>query len=244
MSASETHPIGQQGHRRGLQELASLLGYESGPSQSLEAAFTHRSYANESLPKVPHNERLEFLGDAVLDLVVAECLMLKFPDVAEGELHRLRTTLVCTESLAQFARSLGLGRLLRLGKGELRANGRKKDSLLANAFEAMVGAVYLDHGFDFAKTAVLNLMSMQLAAVEVGGALGFDPKSRLQEKCQQLFGRTPVYRLVESRGPEHAKEFVVEVLMESIVRGTGVGRSKKNAEREAAKVALESWDEG
>ena len=239
MSASETHPIGQQGHRRGLQELASLLGYESGPSQSLEAAFTHRSYANESLPKVPHNERLEFLGDAVLDLV-AECLMLKFPDVAEVN-YIAAYDVVCAESLAQFARSLGLGRLLRLGKGELH-NGRKR--LTARERIRGDGRVYLDHGFNFAKTAVLNLMSSQLAAVEVGGALGFDPKSRLQEKCQQLFGSPPVYRLVESRGPEHAKEFVVEVLMESTVRGTGVGRSKKSAEREAAKVALESWDEG
>ena len=243
MSSSKEHPIGRRGYEKGLTELAERLGYVMGPSDTLKTAFTHPSYANETIPKVDHNERLEFLGDAVLDLVIAEALMIKFPDVAEGELHRLRTTLVRTESLAEFSRNLMLGQLLRLGKGEVRSKGRKKDSLLANAFEAMVGAVYLDRGFAFTKDIVLELMGDALGATLIGAGTLSDPKSKLQEVCQQTIGKPPTYKLVESRGPEHDKEFVIEVYVGNEVRGRGVGRSKKMAEREAAEEALKSWVE-
>ena len=243
MSSSVEHPIGRRGYEKGLTELAERLGYSKGPSDTLKTAFTHPSFANETLPKVDHNERLEFLGDAVLDLVIAETLMMKFPDVSEGELHRLRTTLVRTESLAEFSRNLSLGQLLRLGKGEVRTEGRKKDSLLANAFEAMVGAIYLDRGYVFTQGVVLELMSDALSATVIGAGTLSDPKSKLQEMCQQAIGKPPTYALVDSRGPEHDKEFVIEVCVGDEVRGRGVGRSKKLAERKAAEEAIESLEE-
>ena len=241
MSSSGEHPIGRRGYEKGLIELADRLGYSKGPSDNLKTAFTHPSFANETIPKVAHNERLEFLGDAVLDLVIAEALMIKFPGVSEGELHRLRTTLVRTETLAAFSRNLRLGQLLRLGKGEVRSKGRKKDSLLANAFEAMVGAIYLDRGFVFTKDMVLELMRDALSATVIGAGVLSDPKSKLQEVCQQAIGKPPTYKLVDSHGPEHDKEFVIEVYVGNEVRGRGVGRSKKLAERKAAEQAIESW---
>ncbi|MGB0647517.1 MAG: ribonuclease III [Bradymonadia bacterium] len=232
------HPIGREGYREGLRQLAVLLGYPTGPSSTLQTAFTHRSFANEVVPRQEHNERLEFLGDAVLDLVVAEALMLRFPLAPEGELHRLKTTLVCTTSLAERARTLSLGALLRLGKGELRGLGREKDSLLANAFEAMLGALYLDLGFEHARLTILQMLEAALSATQVGGHQGFDPKSRLQEFTQRAHGITPVYEVIDATGPEHEKEFKVAVLVKGKHVAVGVGRSKKAAERNAADRAI------
>ena len=138
---------------------------------------------------------------------------------------------------------MSLGQLLRLGKGEVRTKGRKKDSLLANAFEAMVGAIYLDRGFGLTKDIVLELMGDALRATTIGAGTRSDPKSKLQELCQQAIGKPPTYTLVDSRGPEHDKEFVIQVSIGSEVRGCGVGRSKKLAERKAAEEALVNWPE-
>jgi ribonuclease-3 len=231
--------VGREGYKVGLEHLALQLEYTDGPTALLQTAFTHRSYANEVVPKESHNERLEFLGDAVLDLVVAEALMDKFADAPEGELHRLRTTLVCTQSLAERARELELGQLLRLGKGELKGQGRHKDSLLANAFEAMLGAVYLDRGFEKARTVILSLLEGSLALTSVGDNQGFDPKSRLQELTQRVFGTPPVYSLLSTSGPEHEKEFLIEVSIKERCLGQGRGRSKKSAERSAAREAID-----
>lgn len=238
------HPIGREGYREGLRKLAQSVGYPDGVSTTLQTAFTHRSFANETLPRQEHNERLEFLGDAVLDLVIAEALMLKFPDSPEGELHRLKTTLVCTQSLAEQARKLELGPLLRLGKGELKGQGRQKDSLLANAFEAMLGAIYLDLGFEHSRRTILGMLAIALSQTEVGGHQGFDPKSRLQELTQRAHGITPVYSLIEATGPEHEKEFKVAVLVKGARIAMGLGRSKKAAERSAAALAISELEKG
>lgn len=232
------YPLGREGYKLGLERLAISLGYGDGLTPLLQTAFTHRSFANEVVPRQAHNERLEFLGDAVLDLVVAEALMAKFVDAPEGELHRLRTTLVCTQGLAERARELGLGQLLRLGKGELKGRGRQKDSLLANAFEAMLGAVYLDQGFERARTEILKLISASLALTSVGDNQGFDPKSRLQEMTQRDYGTPPSYILISTSGLEHEKEFLIEVLINDLRLGRGHGRSKKSAERAAAREAI------
>jgi ribonuclease III len=232
------HPLGREGYRFGLARLAESIGYPNGATERLQTAFTHRSYANEVVPRQSHNERLEFLGDAVLDLVVAEALMEKFPLAPEGELHRLRTTLVCTESLAKRARELELGQLLRLGKGELKGQGRQKDSLLANAFEAMLGALYLDQGYERSRIETLKLLTESLGHTSVGDNQGFDPKSRLQELTQKVYGTPPLYRLISTKGPEHEKEFLIEVLMNGVRLGAGCGRSKKSAERAAAREAI------
>ncbi len=240
--SEQPYPIGREGYKAGLAHLASLLGYKDGPTALLQTAFTHRSFANEVVPKEAHNERLEFLGDAVLDLVVAEALMDKFVDAPEGELHRLRTTLVCTQSLADRARELDLGQLLRLGKGELKGQGRHKDSLLANAFEAMLGALYVDQGFERARCVILSLLDASLALTSVGDNQGFDPKSRLQELTQKVHGTPPVYTLISTSGPEHEKEFLIEVSINDQRLGQGRGRSKKSAERSAARQAIESLE--
>jgi ribonuclease-3 len=233
-----SHPLGREGYRLGLAQLGDRLGYPDDATGRLQTAFTHRSYANEVVPRQKHNERLEFLGDAVLDLVVAEALMEKFPLAPEGELHRLRTTLVCTQSLANRARELQLGQLLRLGKGELKGQGRHKESLLANAFEAMLGALYLDHGYERSRVEILKLLDASLALTSVGDNQGFDPKSRLQELTQKVYGTPPEYRLISTQGPEHEKEFLIEVLMNGARLGEGAGRSKKSAERAAAREAI------
>ena len=234
-------PIGKQGSHKELALLASSIGYPNGPSENLVIAFTHRSFANEALPKVQHNERLEFLGDAVLDLIVADELMRLLPEAPEGQLHRLRTTLVCTDSLAEFSVELGIGRLLRLGKGELKAKGRSKTSLLANAFEAMIGAMYLDFGYQETSRVVLRLLAKALKTVQVPEASEHDPKSELQQRCQKAFGTPPSYSVKHASGPEHEKVFTVEVAIDGQVLALGEGRSKKLAERDAARNALIEW---
>lgn len=226
-----------------LRALAESLGYAPGQLGRLREALTHKSFANEVSDGTAFNERLEFLGDAVLGLVVADALMAAHPTASEGTLSRLRAGLVNGRSLAEAARHVGIDAALRLGKGEERSGGRKKTSLLGDAFEAMLGAVYLDHGFEAARAQVLAHFGGAVAHDETRAA-DRDYKTRLQELVQVRFQCAPVYTVLDSRGPDHQKVFEVAVSVGGQLLGQGHGPSKKRAEREAARVACERVVEG
>jgi ribonuclease III len=213
--------------------LEAALGTGVDPAL-LEQALTHRSYAYEH-GGLPTNERLEFLGDAVLGLVVTDLLYRRHPDLAEGALAKLRASVVSSRALADVARGLGLGRFLRLGRGEETTGGRDKGSILADTTEALIGAVYLDRGLPAATALVTALVGPLLtAAVEDGAAL--DWKTALQELTASLGRGAPSYDVSED-GPDHAKHFAARVRLGDEVVGTGEGRSKKEAEQRAAEVA-------
>jgi len=203
----------------------------------LELALAHSSWANEQGRPEESNERLEFLGDAVLELCVSQEAYSRFPDSDEGLLTKQRSRLVKTSTLASVARSIGLDRHLMLGRGEESQGGRDRDGLLADALEALFGAVFLDGGFDAARTLVLGLLEpLWPASPALPG--GKDSKSRLQELTQESHRERPVYMLVESNGPEHHKVFEVEVLLPSGQRFRATGPSLKKAEQAAAQSAI------
>ena len=204
----------------------------------LQRALTHRSYLNEN-PNYPleDNERLEFLGDAVLDFITGEYLYHRFPEVTEGRLTNLRSALVRTESLAKFAVKLNLGTFLFLGRGEEESGGRERSAILCDAFEALLGALYLDQGMEAARDFVGMLIEPALQEILASDAEK-DAKSRLQEVAQSRFQLTPTYRTVKEQGPDHAKEFTVEAVIGSKAYGTGLGFSKQNAAQAAAREAL------
>lgn len=221
----------------GLEALAaSLEGYGVRP-ELLAQAMSHRSFCSEN-PGVSSNERLELLGDAVLGLVVTDHLYRSYPDLTEGDLARVRAAVVSTLGLAPVAARLGLGRAVRLGRGEEASGGREKGSILVDALEAVIGAVYLSAGFPGAERFVESLVGGEIDEV-VGEARLGDPKNRLQELCARLGVAPPLYEMRE-RGPDHAKHFTAVALVEGRSTGTGEGRSKKDAEREAAREALVS----
>lgn len=209
----------------------------------MEQALVHSSYCNEN-PALGsgHNERLEFLGDAVLDTIVAEKLYRDNPDMDEGEMSKRRAALVRRETLARIARSIRLGEYLFLGKGEEGTGGRDKNPNLAGAMEAVIAAVYLDRGFTETRDMVIRLLADEWEKTG-GGSIGTDFKSQLQEVSQSRFQSVPVYRLTAEKGPDHDKLFSVEVLIKDKVAGSASGKSKKLAENEAARRALESIDE-
>ena len=225
-------PSGEWDHR---------LGYHFANPELFLQAITHRSFHNES-PGLSsgHNERLEFLGDAALGLAISGLLMETAPTVSEGTLSKWRATLVNENALASKAQSLGLAEALRLGRGEEKTAGRQKPRLQACAFEALVGAMYVEAGF----AQVEKFVRAQFAA-DVTGLLALDEaqvsdyKTRLQERTQALAKKTPHYRLHADQGPDHDKRFVVQVFLEEELLGQGIGRSKKQAEQMAAKMALE-----
>jgi ribonuclease-3 len=212
--------------------LEAALGHRFQHAEALLVAVTHRSFH----PDEPHNERLEFLGDAVLALAIADLLMHRFPDVTEGELSKLRAGLVNAAALAGKARALDLGRWLRVGKGEERSGGRAKESILAAAYEAVLGAVYLDGGYEAARRVVEAHFAADAAVDEPAGL--HDYKTRLQELTQRRWKETPSYALVEESGPDHRKRFVVELTLAGRVLGRGDGGTKKAAEQAAAREAL------
>ena len=222
------------------QKLEESIGYSFGDRHLLAEAMTHRSYANECPGQTPDNERLEFLGDAVLDLVISQYLMSALPKSPEGELTRIRAEVVALPSLERLARSLDLGDGLLLGRGEERSGGRNKASLLADALEALFGAVFIDSGFEIARSVILPLFVplLQQAAAEEGQ----DYKSRLQEVQQAAQRELPVYQLAETTGPAHERTYLVEVMIDGRLHGKGEGRTKKGAEQAAAKAALASLD--
>jgi ribonuclease-3 len=220
---------------RDFERLERLLGYRFGSQELLERALTHRSHANETREAGGDNEKLEFLGDAVLDLVVGHLLMEEYPSLSEGELSVTRAQVVSEHGLSELASDLGLGEFLRLGKGEERSGGRQKASLLADALEAVVAAVYLDGGFDSARQLVERLLGRRLKAID---ATGFsDYKTRLQESAQAKLKSTPEYRVVGEAGPDHEKTFEVAVYIKEREWARAAGRSKKEAEQRAAAMA-------
>lgn len=222
-----------------LRHFAERIGF-TGNLDVLREATTHKSWANEAGRPAEQNERLEFLGDAVLELVVSDGLMSAHPTRREGELSRLRASIVNARSLADVARRLDLGPTLRLGKGEERTGGREKPSVLADAYEAVLGAIYLEHGLEFARAFIDAHLGERIREQHTSAAHR-DFKTRLQERAQGRYQRSPEYVVVREEGPDHAKTFHVEVHIEGTVRGAGSGRSKKQAERAAAREALEGW---
>ena len=202
-------------------------------------ALTHSSYANErGMLTGAHNERLEFLGDAVLELAISENLYIFFPELPEGKLTRYRAGLVCEESLSRLANELELGTLVRLGKGEDSSGGRLRPSLLADVFEALLGAVYLDLGFEEARLLTRRLFSALFKDL-ARGCLHRDYKTLLQEYTQLKLALTPEYLIISEQGPDHAKIFAAQVFIGTQVAGQGSGRTKKEAEQEAAREAYE-----
>jgi len=227
-----------------LDALQEVLGVTFSNRSLLEQAAVHSSYVNENPELVSsHNERLEFLGDAVLGFIVAEKMYREFPDITEGEMTRLRAALVRRDTLARVARAVGLGDFLYMGKGEEASGGRAKAPNLAGALEAMIGAIYLDQGLTTARDSVLRLLAEELSRVGRHGA-GVDYKSKLQELIQSRNQSTPAYHLVEETGPDHNKRFTVEVMAGGVILGRGTGKSKKLAETEAARLALDRLDAG
>jgi len=221
--------------------LQSILGVTFRNVSLLQQALVHRSYLNENPDfPLPSNERLEFLGDSLLGIVIAEKLYKDFPELSEGEMTKLRSALVRMETLARLASSLGLGDHLYLGRGEEVSGGRTRRSISACALEAVVGAMLIGQGFDSAKEFVLRLFDGEIGrALRDRQMLAGDYKSRLQELVQPQHQVTPVYRTIGEEGPDHAKVFTVEVIVSGSVAGVGRGRSKRIAEMEAARSAFE-----
>lgn len=205
----------------------------------LHRAFTHRSYLNENRKEKESNERLEFLGDAVLEFIISEELYKKFPNQDEGHLTALRSKLVNTTSLAETAKEIGAGEALFLSKGEEQGGGRNNSSLLANTLEAIIGALFLDQGVETAKTFINKFISTKIPET-VKKSLK-DPKSLLQEVVQANGLPTPTYKVISEEGPDHAKAFTVEVLIGKRSYAQGTGLSKKTATQFAAQKALQAW---
>jgi ribonuclease III len=228
-------------------ELEAILGYAFRDPSLLEKALRHASYCNEhgKDARLEDNQRLEFLGDAVLSLTVSQRLMARFPDAHEGDLSVTRAQVVSEEGLSEVARQLGFGRHVLLGRGEEKSGGREKSKILADAFEAIVAAVYLDGGFQAAWDLVERLLTERINAAEIKNF--YDFKTRLQETAQARLKATPTYRVVQELGPDHDKRFVVAVTIGTDEWARAVGRSKKEAEQMAAADAnfrLEGSDVG
>ena len=223
-----------------LEKLQDTLGITFNDASILQQALVHGSYLHEN-PEfaLPSNERLEFLGDSLLGFIIAEKLYTDFPDLAEGGMTKLRAALVRKETLARLASALGLGDYLYMGYGEETSGGRVKQSILAAALESLIGAILMDQGFDSCRGFVLRLFESALGEA-VDERLAADYKSELQEMSQARHRVAPAYRTIRAIGPDHAKEFTVEVSVNGAVIGSGSGRSKRQAEREAARAALQT----
>jgi ribonuclease-3 len=219
------------------------IGHHFKNERLLEQAFTHRSYLNENrTPGREHNERLEFLGDAVLELVVTEFLFAKYPQEPEGALTAFRAALVNTQSISDAATKLGMNEYLLLSRGEQRDTGRARQIILANAFEALIGALYLDHGYVTAKDFIAKQLFHKTEDI-VEKKLWQDPKSRFQEIAQEKAGITPSYELMNATGPDHDKRFMIGVYLGQERIAAGEGRSKQEAEQQAAEkgLAAKGW---
>jgi ribonuclease-3 len=230
-------PSSLRDHDR-IEALQRELGMRFNSQSLLREALTHRSYLNEIDQAWPSNERLEFLGDAILGLISTDFLFRRFSELGEGELTNLRSALVRTETLARFARDINLGRYLFLGRGEEMSQGRSRPSGLACAFEAFLGAMYIDQGYDRTREFAMTFLEPELEAV-LQGRLHKNAKSVLQELVQARMQQTPTYHLIQETGPDHAKAFTVEVRVGARILGRGNDRSKRGAEQAAAESALE-----
>ncbi len=230
MSKASPSPV------RGIDAFQKKIGYKFKNIALLQRALTHSSFANENrADKIYDNERLEFLGDSVLGMVTALYLFKKYPDEPEGELTKMRASLVCAGALCARAKSINLGAHLRLGHGEESGGGRERESILADAFEAVIGAIYIDSGEAAAGEFIKKFVLSNLSA---GDRAVMDYKTTLQEIVQKNRGEKLSYRVLESNGPDHERSFTVEVLINSNSVGCGSGHSKKEAEQMAAREAL------
>jgi ribonuclease-3 len=211
----------------------------------LQQAFIHRSYINEQKESgLQHNERLEFLGDAVLELIVTDFLYKKYSEKPEGKLTAYRSALVRTESISKAARDLGMNNLLMLSKGESQDQGKARDYILANTFEAFIGAVYLDQGYEAAKKVIAYSLFGNIESIISAGSWR-DAKSYVQEKAQEIYGETPRYELISAEGPDHNKDFVMAIYFGYKKITEGFGNSKQQAQQSAAQKAIEkeSWED-
>jgi len=225
-----------------IDSIQQAIGYTFKHPRLLEQALTHKSFVNEfKATGSQDNERLEFLGDAVLALIVSDVLAARFPDSTEGELSKRKARLVSEAVLARVARRLALGTVLRLGRGEELTQGREKPSLLADALEAVIAAIYLDGGLEEARAFTLRAYGADLGETTGldGFPIGEDYKTRLQEWCQRQFEVLPLYVVVRESGPDHQKIFEVELSIRGDIMGNGAGRTKKEAEQQAARQAFE-----
>ncbi|MDZ7729491.1 MAG: ribonuclease III [Dehalococcoidia bacterium] len=224
--------------------LEERLGIKPLPAETLRQALTHASYVNESDATAASNDRLEFLGDALLSIVVADRLYRSFPDVGEGQLTRMRAEVVRGSTLADVARRLGLGDEMILGRGEESAGGRERERNLAGLYEAVVGAIFVEQGYRASRTFALRTLADELRAVRTGGG-NMDAKSSLQHLVQSRWHEPPDYVTVEETSGERARRFTVEVVVQGRVLGRGVGPSKRQAQQEAAREAIDQLvDEG
>jgi ribonuclease-3 len=227
-----------------LDSFQKILGYSFRKPDLLREALTHKSYLNEMRASekdrpAQDNERLEFLGDAVLDLAVSESLIALYPLSAEGDLSKMKARIVSEVTLARVAKRLGVGEYLLLGRGEERTRGREKPSLLGDALEAVIAAVYLDGGYEAARTMLLKIFEDEIHRLDQHRD-ELDYKTELQESCQREFDVLPTYRVLSESGPDHQKIFEVKLTIKEELFGIGRGRSKKEAEQQAAKQALEN----
>lgn len=229
----------QDKRKQQLQGFCDSLGIHMHDLELLDMALTHTSYAHEAkqTPKPQHNERIEFLGDSVLSVIVSTYMYQNFPDLAEGQLTKLRAHLVCEASLFEYAKKINLGAYLRLGKGEELSGGRERPSILADAFESVLGAIYLDQGFEKVQSYLLAMMQQEIDYICRHGIYN-DYKTRLQEFLQRDGDVDISYQLMSSTGPEHNKVFTSEVMVQGRVIGEGKGRTKKDSEQHAAQQAL------
>lgn len=227
--------------REALAKLEESLDYSFREIKLLNKALTHKSYVNEKDESIKHNERFEFLGDSVLDLVVSDYMVRKYKDYKEGTLSKIRAAVVNESCLADLARKLDLGAFLLLGKGEEMSGGRNKASLLANAYEAVAGAIYFDSNLETAANVILPQIKNEINNF-AETRISRDYKSYLQEYTQNKLFCIPVYKVTRETGPDHEKQFEVVVLVKDVKKGKGIGRSKKEAEQGAAKVALEKYN--
>ena len=223
-----------------LDSLQRLTQYKFLDIKLLNKALTHKSYANEKSQNLKHNERMEFLGDSVLDILVSNYLVEKFTDFSEGTLSKIRASVVNESCLAKLAQKIHLGNYLLLGKGEDRSGGREKPSILADAFEALAGAVFRDGGLEAASNIFLPLLIGEIKNTAESWSFR-DFKSDLQEYTQNKMLCIPSYKVVREMGPDHAKEFEVVVRVKNEVWGKGLGRTKKEAEQAAAKIAIKDF---
>ena len=220
-----------------IKDLEKAIGYRFQNITLLQNALTHSSYANEHWhDSLKSNERLEFLGDSILGMVVAEDLYWRFPDRLEGDLTRMRADMVCERSLARIAEQVNLGKHLLLGHGEEQSGGKNRPSILADAMESVIAACFLDGGMDAAAGLIRRFV---LCNIPVGKLQNIDFKTVLQEKVQQKKDQQLTYQLVGEEGPDHDKKFYVEVQLNGVVVGKGAGSSKKRAEQDAARIAME-----
>lgn len=234
--------MGEDTLKKSICCIEKSLNYEFKDKRNLILALTHSSYANENKnKKLLSNERLEFLGDTVLNMIISENIYRKYSNLSEGEMTKIRATVVCESSLVKCANKLGIGNYILLGKGEENTGGRTRMSILSDAVEAVIGAIYIDSGIEKAKCFVLDQMG-EFVDKSVKGDIFMDYKTQLQEIVQRDGDRKITYEIIDEKGPDHDKIFISQVRVDNNVVGTGKGRTKKEAEQMAAKASLENFE--